>query len=110
MLVLVMVDGRDAVAGMSKSPLSSVLLSGCRPASKDALFWLGLCCSSEAQDGGEAEEEGQDRSRGEAGVAAGSSFSIMVMSCQYQAAVPQLPSMCVRVTVSVYSSCMCEAS
>lgn len=88
MVAVAMVDGREAVVGMSKSASSSVLLSGCRPASKDALFWWGLCCSKEAQDGGEEEEEGQDRARGEAGVTVWSSFSIMVMSCQYQAPVP----------------------
>lgn len=69
---------RIAELGMSLCPLCfSLLLSHCELESKDALVWSGLCCSMEAQDGEEAEEEEDERGRfrGEAG----SSFSIMAV-------------------------------
>lgn len=64
---------------MSVSPWCPVLLAGCGLL-LIALLWMGLCCSTEAQDGEEAEEEEEERGRseGEAGVLAGFSFSIMV--------------------------------
>lgn len=69
---------------MSTQPLSSVPWP---TASRDAFLGGGLGCSVDAQSGEDAseeeEEERRGRSMGEAGVAAGSSFSIMVEPCWY---------------------------
>lgn len=96
-------------------PLCPVLLEGCGLliASEDAAvwFWRGLCCTTEAQDGEEAEEEeveeGRGRLGGEAGRLVGLSFSIIVVKpLGENLSVPnffnsQPSSMCVSV------SCLC---
>lgn len=109
--------------GTSVCPLCPVLLTGCGllTASEDAkvLLWGGLCCSTEAQDGEEVEEEEEDRGRsgGEAGGLVGFSFSIMVVKspgnpCQCQTlplsgpACTQSARQCVPV-VSLY---VCESN
>lgn len=54
------------------------------------LFWRGLCCSTEAQDGEEVHDDDDDddeegrwgRSGGEAGGPVGFNFSIMVIKTQ----------------------------
>ena len=69
-------------------------------ASEDAKVWSwgGLCCSTDAQVGEEAEEEeeGRGRSGGEAGGPVAFSFSIMVVKSlgESQALVPLSCPMC----------------
>lgn len=81
-------DRIEPTVGTSVCPLRPALLVGGGPliASVDVLFWRGLCCSREAQDGEEAVEEEEERgsSGGEAGVLLGFSFSIMVLKSPCQ--------------------------
>lgn len=82
-VVVAVGDGIEAAVGTYVCPLCSFLLARCGLliASEKVLFWRGLFCSTEAQDGEEAEEEeeGRGRSAGEAGGLVGFSFSIMVV-------------------------------
>lgn len=92
-------------------PLCPVLLAerGLLIASMDAkvLFWRGLCCSTEAQDGGEVEdgeEEGRGRSGGEAGGPVGFSFSIIVPNSCPSSCTACVPSKFVSVCLYVCES------
>lgn len=99
-------------AGTFVCPLCPVLLAGCGLliVSEDAAawFWRGLCCSTEVQDGEEAEEEEAEEGRGSLGGEAGTpvelTFSIMVVkSLGETLSVPsslntQPPGVCVSVS------------
>lgn len=88
-------DRIEPAVGTSVCPVFPFLLAVCGLliASKDVLFWRGLCCSTEAQDGEKAEdgeEEGErGRSEGEAGVPVGFSFSIMAVNSRGES--PSVP-------------------
>lgn len=58
--VVALGDWVERAGGKSLCSLRPVLLAGCGLLTEvdgAVLFWMGLCCSSEAQDGEEAEEE-----------------------------------------------------